>query len=147
MSNFKDIENINDFAEKVTKDTPRIVVNYRLNNGNDEFSWGVTNGVPVAAGIGALGRVQVELATYYHSSYYATIKNCPDHCLVLVWDVATKECEFYLHPDLPVDGLIGTLEIIKVTMVTMQMSKVDREAGGSRDEFNVLGLDGKLFRG
>ncbi len=126
------------FAD-IQNDTPRLVVMFRRPAPNQEqFQWGIVGKLPVLTLIGYIHRVQVELPliepqdTRYH---------CPESALVIVWDVDNLVFHWFVHPDIPMDSLVGMLETIKAAMVDSKLAQQVRN-----QQVGLLGPDGQPIK-
>lgn len=121
------------FIEKVRQDTPRMVVLFKDDGpGQEKFSWGIVGNMPAVTLIGAIHRVQCELFT-------VPGEECPDPALVVTWDEPTNTMDWYVHSSIPVEPLVGMLEIIKLILVNTKMGQQVASA--------VLGPDGRPASG
>lgn len=104
------------FEELVKQDTPRLVVMFKLENEKEMFQWGVVGKMPLLSLIGFMSRIQGDVA-------YGSGIACPQSALVITWDEKRHSFSWYLHPDIPVDSLVGMMEAIKQTLVSSQMAR------------------------
>lgn len=122
---------------EIKRDTPRLVVTYRKEHGNqDRFEWGIAGEVPILTLVGYVGRVQSDLINQLDEER----KDCPESALVVAVDEA-GEFDWYVHRDIPVDPLVGMLEVIKAVLIGSTMSGQRRGPSSP-----VLGPDGNPMR-
>ncbi len=130
------------FTDTVNQDTPRLVVMFNLDNGKEQFQWGMVGGIPMLTLVGCITRVQAGLVDWTDSLYSQVPEECDQQALVITWDSLTKKCDWFVHPDTPVDSMIGMLETIKMTILaTMQARQAAAQQVG------IVGPDGKPMRG
>lgn len=120
---------VSKFEEVVKQDTPRLVVMFKYENGTELFQWGVVGQIPSLTTIGAIVRVQSEI-------YFKAAKECPAPALVITYDPTTKAVDWFIHPSIPIDPMVGMLEKIKSIVLDAQRPK-----GPS-----ILGPDGLAVR-
>lgn len=118
------------FYEKVKQDTPRLVVEFKIEGGKELFQWGIVGQIPLLTVIGAVDRAQSGLHT-------ATLKECPERGLVIAYDPESRTFETFAHPDTPIESMIGMLEAIKETLVSTHMARA-----AANQQF-ILGPDGR----
>jgi hypothetical protein len=88
-------------------DTPRFEVRYvRDENGDDQFDWGVCGRIGFLELFSAIARTQLILL------HEGNVPRCERSALVLEWTGSGYELS--MHPDIPIEPLVGMLEIIKV---------------------------------
>lgn len=116
------------FTDTVNQDTPRLVVMYQMVNGKEQFKWGAVGAIPTLSLIGAIIRVQMELFT-------TAGEECPEPALVIAWDMATRRFEWFVHPSIPIEALVGMLEAVKITVMNGQQ-------GSGKPAQGILGPDG-----
>ena len=122
------------FFDTVKEDTPRLVVMYQRGpDGSELFQWGIVGNIPILTLIGAVVRVQTELAA---DAYHA---ECDQPALVIVWDAKEYEVHCFLHQDIPTEPLVGMLETIKAALVG---SRLAQHLAAQR----ILGPDGSAVR-
>ena len=121
--------------QDITQDTPRLVVTFQHDvHGNEQFSWGVVGKAPMMTLIGFIVRVQAELA-------FRAPLPCPEKALVIVWDALDKKFSWFCHPDIPVDSLVGMLEITKTLLVGGQISQ--QQPPQQPQKMSLFGPDGQ----
>jgi hypothetical protein len=99
------------------KDTPRFVITHRR-DACDQFKWGVVGDMPVLALIGFIVRVQSDMM-------FRSSDRCEEQALVISYDTEAAEFSWCVHPDIPVDLLMGILEVAKTTLVNVQLSQME----------------------
>ena len=124
--------------ENIEQDTPRLVVMFKREGDKEMFQWGMVGALPILTTIGCIVRVQAELSV--KESYEHKGHNTPESALVIAWDGEENEFEWFVHPDIPVDSLVGMLETIKVTLTGSYMA---RQAAAQQ---LLLGPDGRPMR-
>lgn len=123
MSKFNDI---------VKQDTPRLVVMFRrLGPNQEQFQWGMVGQMPLLTLIGYITRVQAELA-------FKSPEECSELALVIVWDAEQLRFSYFIHPDIPVDSMVGMLETIKGAMVDSRLAQQAKD-----QQVGLYGPDGK----
>lgn len=124
------------FAEAITTNPPRLVVLFQEGvDGREQFQWGVVGNIPILTLIGAISRIQGELA-------FRAAEPCDKTAFVLAWDAEDKTTSWFVHPSIPTDPLVGMLETIKEALV---VSRLGQCAAAQRVQ--VLGPDGNPMRG
>lgn len=131
------------FTELMATNPPRLVVIFnRLENGNENFEWGVVGEMPVLDLIGNVDRVQRN-ALGRDSEEYVEIDgrtfqvmrpvaferlpdNYPTAALAMLWDNEDRRFTNFLHPSIPTRSLCGYLEVVKSNLV---MSRVAQHMG------------------
>lgn len=111
----------------IQQNTPRLVVEFRPEQ--DRFGWGIVGQMPILTVVGFLARVQSDL-------FFRTPPECPEMALVVVWDAETKTFDYFVHPAIPVDPLVGMLDAIKMSLIESQFAKPQNGIG-------LFGADGK----
>jgi hypothetical protein len=66
---------------------------------------------------------------------------CPEIALVIAWDEAKREFNWFMHRDIPAHSLNGMLEIIKFTMVNTHMARQQ-----AAQQVQILGPDAQPMR-
>lgn len=113
----------------------RLVVAYERVGTGETFNWGMAGEMPLMSLLGYITRVQSELA-------FRKPKECEYPALIITMNRETKEFDWSVHPDIPVDPLVGMLELIKSVILTQHMAK---QMGAQASP--LLGPDGKPMRG
>ena len=114
------------FTDIVQQDTPRLVVMFRQDGDKEMFQWGVVGNIPLVSLVGYVVRVQAELA-------FRAAEECPELALVIAWNnklrvsddgtYVRRGFDWFVHPDVPVDSLVGMLETIKTVLVDTHMAR------------------------
>ena len=114
----------------VQQDTPRLVVEYDDNR----LKWGIVGNIPFLPLVGYLARVQSDL-------FFRTPKTCVPSALIVVYD--GKDFDYFLHPTIPINSLVGMLEAIKSALLQaiQAANEMQRNSG-----INLYGTDGQLLR-
>lgn len=115
-----------------------MVVSYQRISGTDGFNWGVVGNIPMLVLVGAVARVQAADITRPDDDHV-----CPEPALVITWDRDTNTTHWYAHPNLPIDSLMGMLEIIKATLVANLIAQQQQHKLVDRA---LLGPDGQPMR-
>lgn len=115
------------------QDTPRLVVMFRRDGDKEMFQWGMLGEMPILTLVGVIVRVQAELA-------FRAAEECPESALVIAWDKQHRSFDWFVHPDIPMDSLVGMLETIKATIVSTHMA---RQMAAQQV---ILGPDGRPVR-
>lgn len=127
------------FDETMKTDPTRLVVLFRImEDGSEQFQWGVVGSMPLLSLIGYIGRVQADLV---NGAWSPECGGDPDQALVVAWDEADRSLTHFTHPDVPAYPLAGMLETIKSMLV---MSKLGQSAGAQKVQ--LLGPDGIPMR-
>ena len=87
--------------------------------------------------VGVIARVQAELPLIEPED--ARYK-CPESALVIAWDEGERKFHWFVHPSIPVDSLVGMMEMIKATLVDTHIA---RSAAAQQV---ILGPDGQPAR-
>ena len=124
---------MNQFTD-IQQNTPRLVVEFtRPEPDKEQFKWGIVGSIPVLTLIGYIVRVQAELG-------FMKPKDCDQMALVIVWNVENHKFDYFVNEMIPVDSLVGMLEIIKLHLIGTQM-------GQQQDQRTKLfGPDGSILR-
>lgn len=119
--------------EEIEQETPRLVILFDSKDGKDVFQWGLVGSMPIMSMLGAMVRIQ-------HLVDFRAAKECPQKALVIVWDEANRQTDWFLHKDAPIEALIGMIEGVKLEILGAYLSrnKVNRQ--------NILGPDGNPMR-
>ena len=126
MSKFVDIQ----------QDTPRLVIEFKHEDGKEQFGWGIIGQMPVMTLAGFIVRVQAELA-------FRKPEECDRMALVIVYDKDDNTFDYVVDSRIPVDSLVGMLEAIKLTLVQSQMM-AQQQAQQNRNR--LFGPDGSIYR-
>ena len=91
---------------------------YSLTDGDDAYQWGVVGNVPILSTLGALVRVQSAIL------HGGTWEQCPESALVIAWPLgASSPFNWYLHECVPVDTLVGMMELVKSVIINTHMAR------------------------
>ena len=123
--------------DELTQDTPRLVITYRkFAEGKEAFQWGAVGSIPALTMVGEIMYTQDKLRT--EARYH--IPDCPELALVVAWDEEFKCFERFLNKSIPTNGLLGMLEVVKLTIVLGQLQQPRHGHGQA-----ILGPDGMPF--
>ena len=132
------------FTETVHADTPKFVVQYRTDGTNQEFSWGMSKVMPMLSLIGAIARVQGEIGMWLSDPRFD--EGDPHYCdmmaLVLAWDAESKTFNWFVNPAIPLDPLLGILEVTNVTLTSQHIMREQQAAAAT----GIIGPDGRPVR-
>lgn len=119
----------------IKQDTPRLVVEFSRDDvGKERFGWGIVGQVQLMTLTGAIARVQTQLVVGYPE-----VDECEAMALIVVWDESEMVFTYFVNPHIPVDSLIGMLEMIKTTLVGTQMAQQQAGQAG----LPIFGADGR----
>lgn len=125
--------------EDLKQGTPRLVVQHGRNAaGNHTFQWGVVGMIPIMWLVGIICRVQAELPLLEPGDER---HRCPQDALCIAWDEEEQRAEWFVHPGIPTDPLVGMLEMVKTVMVGTQLARQQA------NQQLILGPDGRPVRG
>lgn len=107
------------FRNTMAKNPPHVFVKYVRGElrSQDRYSFGVVGSIPVAQLIGYIIRVQAELA-------FRNPDPCDDCACVIAYNSTTGKMDWFVHSSIPVDALVGSLELIKCQLVDSQMASM-----------------------
>ena len=113
------------YTETMKSNPPALCVVYTPGEtrDKDQFQWGVRGGMPILQFVGYITRVQSELQ----------FRN-PDECdddntmLVIAYNPTTGKMSWFVSPKIPVDALVGNLELIKSSYVMGQLETLAQQA-------------------
>lgn len=129
--------------EDIKQDTPRLVVTFQRPAPDQEnFQWGIAGSVPLIVLIGKIVRVQADLPMLEPGAPEYAI---PESALVISWD--GKAFHYLVHPSIPVDSMIGMLEMVKMALITSQAAQQARNQQIMPRRQPLLGPDGQPMRG
>lgn len=125
------------FQQVMAKNPPHVAVKYVRGETReqDQYSYGVVGSMPLSQLIGFIVRVQAELA-------FRNPEPCVDNLCIIAFDPATNKMQWFVDSKIPVDALVGTLEMIKCVLVDSQMSSM-MEAAQKRVQTGLVSSDGK----
>lgn len=126
---------MSNFTDSVKQNTPRLVVQYHPNpDGKGEgFEWGISSGIPMPALLGHITRAQLEM-----TNGSAEDHDCPQPAFVVAWN--GEKFDWWVYRSIPVDSIVGMLEIIKATLIA---GRVGQQAVSNRVQ--LLMPDGTPF--
>lgn len=121
------------FQQVMSKNPPHVFIKYDAEKCT--FAYGVVGKLPIAELIGYIVRVQAELA-------FRNPDKCDDSMCVVVFDPNTRKMCWFVDSCIPVDALVGTLELIKCTLVDSQMASMV-QAAQQCQQTGLVDLSGK----
>jgi hypothetical protein len=129
------------YSRIVTPGTPHLWVNYDLVDGKRIMTWGVNRPehVPSLDMIGAVIRAQNLLSDRSFSDMDPWFEWCTECRFVIAW--YGPHPEFFLHKDIPIDKLLGMLEVVKSTLMA---SMIMRQQQQQHDKVRMYGTDGRV---
>ncbi len=109
------------------------------NGGSGGWRWTIQNAqIPIVKLIGYLVKLQGWLI-------YRKADKCDAPALVIEWDAAERELSYSVNDKLPVDELIGTLELFKAQLVDGQIAQI-MALQQKAQESPLLAADGRPAR-
>ena len=128
------------YQEAVAQQLPRVTIGYRQGEGGarDQYTFNVGNGLPAPRLIGFITRVQAELV-------FKAVLPCEPATFAIVYDPRTGEMYWFCDPVIPVDDLVGWLEILKQTFVNHEMCRLMAEQT-KKQQSGLFGPDGQIIR-
>lgn len=118
----------------------RLVITYRKGETRDQdvYGWGIIGSMPIAQLIGFIIRVQAELA-------FRNPEPCEDSACVITWH--NHKMQWFVNSAIPVDSLVGTLELAKATLVDNQLMTM-MQAAQQASQTGLIDSAGKpIFKG
>ncbi len=111
------------YAQVLAKNPPRLVVQYKRKETRqkDEYAWGFVGTLSTSHLIGMIVRVQAELA-------FRNPDKADDPVLVMCYDANKDKFEWFVDPSIPVDPLVGTLEVVKQFLLDNQIRTIMEKA-------------------
>src|SRR4051812_1016324 len=104
------------FTNVIKEDTPRLVVNFKVDDiGKEQYEWGIHGNIPLLSVIGAIVKVEVELASLEIMRLGILDKFCNDRMLLIAF--VDNTFHWFLHKDTPKYGMLGMLEMIRATLI------------------------------
>ena len=98
------------FEELMESNPPRLVVQFSRNPAGEEtFTWGMVGNLQKMSLIGNVASAQHDLLAETY------IAECPLPALVIV---GGEPSHLFVDPDIPIDPLVGMLEVIKTYLVS-----------------------------
>ena len=96
------------FQTAMSKQPPHVFVKYTRGESKDldQYGYGVVGSIPIGQLVGFIVRVQAELA-------FRNPEPCDDGLCVIAFDPATFKLSWFVDSKIPVDALVGILELIK----------------------------------
>lgn len=126
------------FTECMESNPARLVILYQpQSNGDESFQWGVVGNIPVITLIGHIDGLQSDL----NNREWIPEADHPQPALVIAYDPTDKTLRHYMDHTIPIEPLVGMLEIIKGLLTTSRMAQ---HMGANLTP--VLGPDGKPVR-
>lgn len=133
---------MNKFQQVMAKNPPHVAIKYVRGEtrDQDQYSYGVNGSMPLSQLVGFITRVQAELV-------FRNPEICDDDICVLAYDASTHRMQWFVDPKIPVDALVGTLEMIKCILVDSQIASM-MEAAQRRVQTGLVGANGTpILRG
>ncbi len=128
------------FAEAMATNPPRLVILFqRGGDGAEHFQWGTEKVMPALSLIGAIIRVQAELPLLEPGDER---HDCNPSALVLAWDATTRTVQWFVNKDIPIEPLVGMLEVIKASLVGSRLAQ-----HAAAQQMRIVGPDGQPIRG
>jgi hypothetical protein len=121
------------YAEALRKNLPRMQVTYTQGETRDKdiYAWGIHTGIPTDQLIGYIVRIQAELS-------FRNPDKADDCALVIFFDPATRKMSWFVDPIIPIDVLVGTLELIKTILIDTKIGQM-----AAQSATGLIGIDGK----
>jgi len=101
----------------------------------DSYTWKIVGKMPVAHLIGYIIRVQAELA-------FRNPDPCDPGVCAILFNTRTNKMCWFVDSKIPVDSLVGTLELVKAALVDHQLTQIAQAAQRSA-QTSLIGADGK----
>lgn len=133
-------------SEILESDPPRIEVEFASGSGGQEqFGWRMcgTGDMPLLKLVGELTQVQW-LMREPSSQRCSKLSQSDPVKLVVVWHADTRTFASAVHPDVPVNSLIGFVELIKTVLVASQLHSQQHQRRPTNG--GLFGPDGQLWR-
>lgn len=107
------------YKNMLEKDLPRLFITYEAGEtrDKDKYAYGILGNIPISQLVGYIIRVQAELA-------FRNLEVCDDKQCVIMFDPRTHIMSWYVHKSIPVDALVGTLELVKCYLLDMQIAQL-----------------------
>lgn len=128
------------FQQVMSKKPPHVVIKYTRGETRelDTYGYGVNGQMPLNQLVGFITRVQAELA-------FRNPDLCDDGLCIIAWD--GNKMQWFVDSKIPVDALVGTLELVKCILVDSQMSAI-MEAAQTRVQTGLVAANGSpILRG
>lgn len=133
------------FDDVMATNPARLVLQFSLDAaGAEKFDWGVVGQLPVLSAVGCIVQVQAVLSTSRLDDYTLDLppsRYCQHPALVIAWDASNRQFQWWTHPSIPVDPLLGTLEMVKASLVAGHLAQ---SAAAKRSP--IVRPDGSPFR-
>lgn len=125
------------FQQLMAKNPPHVVVKYvrGATREDDTYSYAINGSMPMGQLIGFIVRVQAELA-------FRNPDPCDKDLCVIAFNSSTHKFEWFVDGSIPVDPLVGTLELVKALLVDSQMSHI-LQAAAAKQRTGLVSQDGK----
>jgi hypothetical protein len=132
------------YTETMKSNPPALCVVYTRGEtrDKDQYQWGVRGGMPSLQLVGFITRVQAELA-------FRNPDTCDDdkEMLVIAYNPKTEKMSWFVSPKIPVDALVGNLELVKQQFVMGQLNSI-MEAAKQSAQTGLLDPTGRpIVRG
>lgn len=110
---------MNKFQQIMAKNPPHVFIKYTRGETReqDTYTYSLKGQMPTAQLVGMLIRVQAELA-------FRNPEPCEDGLWILTFNPNTGKMDWFVDTKIPVDALVGTIEIIKCTLVDAQVASM-----------------------
>lgn len=122
---------MNEYEKLMTTNPPRLVIVMQPAVQGEQFGWAMmgNGGIPSLSLIGSLAKVQADLDLSRNEPCHA----CSDVALVIAWDEGKKQAEWFVHPSIPSEPLLGMIEVVKqmvlLPILQQQMQNMARQKG------------------
>lgn len=125
------------FQNAMSKKPPHVFVEYKrgATREQDQYAYGIVGSMPHSQLIGFLVRVQAELA-------FRNPDPCDESKCVIAFDPQTHKFSWFVDSSIPVDALVGTLELIKATLVDVKMQQLFQQSA-ERAKTGLVTADGR----
>lgn len=124
------------FQQVMEKKPPHVIVKYIRGETReqDQYSYGVHGSIPLAQLVGYIIRVQAELV-------FRNPDPCDEGLCVIAFDPHTNKMQWFVDSKIPVDPLVGTLELVKCILIDSQMASI-MEATQKRVQTGLVAANG-----
>lgn len=125
------------YLNVMSKKPPHVFVKYERGetHAQDRYRYGVVGSMPIAQLIGYIIRVQAELA-------FRNPEPCDEDACVIAYNPETNKFQWFVNSRVPVDALVGSLELIKCQLVDSQMAALAL-AMQQRQQTGLIAPDGR----
>ena len=125
------------YSMAMESNPPALVVNYRRGETHeqDQYQWGIRGKIPIAQLVGYVTRVQAELA-------FRNPESCDECACVVTFDPNTHKLQWFVDSSIPVDALVGTLEMVKQMLVSSQLAQI-QQAMQQAQQTGLIGPNGQ----